>query len=230
LARIWKEDGDEVETCGLAGWCSFSSRVVDRGVGGSAGSARNADVGLLRIGGFTSFGPCGSWLTNEQLMLWSPKKGKIEPRLAQSVKQPNPFVYIFTLRKGVKWHDGTELTAEDVTESLNFRRHPTQGTAFNFTAVRDFKATGRYTVQLTLKRRDGAILARLSAGGFAPIDQKAFMNRVGKDKLARPDLVRIGTGPWKLDSCDATRGASSRRSTATGAAGRTFGGSRPNPS
>lgn len=173
---------------------------------GSAGSARTADVPLLRIGTLgagCSNAQCAFQFTNEQLMVWT-AKGTVEPWLAKSYKQPNPFVYIFTLRKGVKWWDGTELTAEDVEESLNFRRHPSQTTAFNFPTVRDVKATGRYTVQITLKRRDGALLSRLQSTN-ARIDQKAFLNRVGKDKLGRAGVGVMGTGPWKIDSFDPTR-------------------------
>ena len=42
-------------------------------------------------------------------------KGKPVPELAESYTyEPETFTYTFHLRKGVKWHDGKEFTAEDV--------------------------------------------------------------------------------------------------------------------
>lgn len=44
---------------------------------------------------------------------------KIVPDLAESWEIPDNQTYIFNLRKGVKFHDGTEMTAKDVEFSLN---------------------------------------------------------------------------------------------------------------
>src|SRR5690606_5564481 len=38
----------------------------------------------------------------------------LQPDLAERWEQPSPTRYVFHLRQGVKFHDGTELTAEDV--------------------------------------------------------------------------------------------------------------------
>jgi len=46
--------------------------------------------------------------------------GEIEPKLAESwTVSPDGLMYTFNLRRGVKFHDGTELTAEDVKYSLD---------------------------------------------------------------------------------------------------------------
>src|SRR5690606_5481932 len=44
---------------------------------------------------------------------------KVVPELAESFTQVSPTVYDFVIRKGVKFHDGTEMTAEDVKFTLD---------------------------------------------------------------------------------------------------------------
>jgi len=47
-------------------------------------------------------------------------EGNLIPRLATewSVKEDDPTVWVFKIREGVKFHDGAELTAEDVVFTL----------------------------------------------------------------------------------------------------------------
>src|SRR5690349_21351286 len=39
---------------------------------------------------------------------------RVEPTLAERLDHPDPLTYIAVLRRGVKFHDGRELTARDV--------------------------------------------------------------------------------------------------------------------
>ncbi|NIQ97912.1 MAG: ABC transporter substrate-binding protein, partial [Desulfuromonadales bacterium] len=43
----------------------------------------------------------------------------IMPELAESFTQVSPTVYEFKIRDGVTFHDGTQMTAEDVKFSLD---------------------------------------------------------------------------------------------------------------
>ena len=39
---------------------------------------------------------------------------RVVPKLAESLDHPDPLTYVATLRQGVRFHDGHELTADDV--------------------------------------------------------------------------------------------------------------------
>src|ERR1700752_2825376 len=53
------------------------------------------------------------------------KKLGVIPQLAVSWKQTSPTVWVFNLRKGVKWQDGSNFTADDVVFSIKRAQGPT---------------------------------------------------------------------------------------------------------
>ena len=69
---------------------------------------------------------------------------KVAPRLATSWKTPDPLTYVYKVRKGVKFWDGTPLTAEDVAYSMSQQMNPkvaSQESSF-YSSVASVKATG----------------------------------------------------------------------------------------
>jgi peptide/nickel transport system substrate-binding protein len=102
----------------------------------------------------------------------------------------------FTLRQGVKWHDGKPFTAADVrcTFELLAGRGP-EKLRLNFRAawylsLAEVTARGDYEVTLHLKRRQPAFLAML-ASGYSPI----YPCHVPPREMRQHP---IGTGPFKF--------------------------------
>jgi peptide/nickel transport system substrate-binding protein len=90
----------------------------------------------------------------EYLMRLGPN-GVVKPHLAERVTQPGRGVYVYHLRKGVKFWIGNEMTSADVVNALNYQRHPTsEATSFAFPSVKTITAKDRYTVVVTLKYPD----------------------------------------------------------------------------
>src|SRR5262245_31098130 len=92
----------------------------------AASGSRSATAAQLTIASFpissldlyrTNAASTVSGLTLETLLRVDPQTGKVVPWLAQKVSHPNPYVWVYTLRKGVKFWNGNEMTAEDAANS-----------------------------------------------------------------------------------------------------------------
>lgn len=90
-------------------------------------------------------------------------EGEVVPHLAESWEiSEDALNYIFHLRKGVKFHDGTELTAQDVVFSINRLLTIGQGYSYIFEPVIDkVEALDDYTVSFTLQEPFGPFLYAL---------------------------------------------------------------------
>ncbi|NOZ38340.1 MAG: hypothetical protein GXP11_09830, partial [Gammaproteobacteria bacterium] len=115
------------------------------------------------------------------------------PGLATSWEQVSPTVWDFAIRQGVKFHDGTTMTTQDVAFSINntygdgLEPFAASGTIASVVALDD------KTVRITTKNPDPALLARM-ATVMGQIYPQAYYERVGKDGFGREP---IGTGPYK---------------------------------
>lgn len=122
----------------------------------------------------------------------------IEPDLAESweVSDDN-LTYTFHLREGVKFHNGDEVTAEDVVFSLNRTRDPEQCPyADMFKPIEEIVAVDRYTVEIRLSAPYAPILADLAMFNAAIIPEKYFLEVGGTEKFGRHP---IGAGPFKFE-------------------------------
>ena len=89
------------------------------------------------------------------------KDFQVEPCLATSWEQITPTHWRFHLRKGVKFHDGSPFTADDVVFSFNRIMQP-QGTMQIYVSnMKEMKKIDDYTVDATLSGPDPVLLRLL---------------------------------------------------------------------
>jgi peptide/nickel transport system substrate-binding protein len=142
-------------------------------------------------------------LALDPLVILGPQ-AQVEPWLATSVVQTSPTTYVYHLRHGVKFWDGSELTAADAAYSLNYYRHAGSQIAYEFPAVKSIVARGRYTVVVTLPKPNAAW--KYTPAEILGIFEKKFA-LAHKGTFGNPGTLIMGTGPWIVDSLDPTTGA-----------------------
>ena len=120
----------------------------------------------------------------------------IRPALAESWKVEENSV-TFNLRKGVRFHNGKELTAADVVYSVrNMKNPPPPGTAAvaaNVPAtITDARAVSKYVVRLTLSAPDARVIGFFAWQRYGPIVPEGLYDQINVSRQA------IGTGPYRL--------------------------------
>lgn len=121
-------------------------------------------------------------------------EGEVRPVLAEKWEQPDSLTYVFYLRKGVKFHNGEELKAEDVKFSIERALTPL-GLAIH-SLIRDIKEVNvldDYTVEVKLKQPFTPFLYSLGESWAGILNKKAV-------EAGDPDLQPVGTGPFKFVS------------------------------
>ncbi len=144
---------------------------------------------------------------------------KVIPWLAEGWTQPDGTSFVFRLRQGVRWHDGTEFTADDVVFSFDFLRDAKNAFGFRglLADVASTEKLGKYELKVTTKGPTPGFLTLIARYGEVNILAKHTVER-GDDlnKLA------IGTGPYKLQEFDRTRASVFVRSDTYWGAGRPY--------
>lgn len=135
---------------------------------------------------------------------------RFEPRLATSweVSDDN-LTYTFKLRDGVKFSDGTPLTADAVVFSFKRFQNIKGNPSFLAATIANVEAPDASTVVVTLTGTDPAILAKLAAWPFSVVNPEVVKANGGTD-AADADTTdtadawfattSAGTGPYILES------------------------------
>ncbi|GHT77123.1 diguanylate phosphodiesterase [Spirochaetia bacterium] len=111
--------------------------------------------------------------------------GGLRPAAAESYAiEQNGLVYVFKLRQGLKFHDGTAVTPEDVLFTLNTA---IGGNLGGFSQIDKVEIAADKSIRITLKAADVEFLPYLTVG-IVP------RNNADREKKA------IGTGPFSIES------------------------------
>lgn len=118
----------------------------------------------------------------------------IVPDLAESWEIPDNLTYVFHLRQGVKFHDGTEMTSEDVKFTIERVLDPKTGSpALSYLGpVAKVEAPSKYAVTIKLKEPMASLLSVLASDNLCIVPQHAVK------KHGNLQRVVVGTGPFKL--------------------------------
>jgi peptide/nickel transport system substrate-binding protein len=121
---------------------------------------------------------------------------KVQPQMADWKVSDDKLTYTFTLRDGLKWHDGTPVTAEDCVASLQRwgKRDGMGQKLMDFTA--SLEATDAKTITLKLKEPYGLVLESIAK----PSSLVPFMmpKRLAETPGDKPIPEQIGSGPFKF--------------------------------
>jgi peptide/nickel transport system substrate-binding protein len=120
------------------------------------------------------------------------------PMLAEGMPavSADGLVYTFKLRQGIKFHNGKEMTSEDVVPSLKRWGQQSQYGRALFAVATDVRAVDRHTVEVRLKQKYAAVLVALGApNNFAAIYPKEIAERFSPQEKV---TEFVGTGPFKL--------------------------------
>lgn len=120
-------------------------------------------------------------------------KMEIQPDLAESWENPDTKTWIFHLRKGVKFHNGEELTAKDVKFSIERILDPKAASPGKrlVNEVEDITVVDPYTLKIVTKSSFAPLLTNLTRYEMAIVNEKA-VTEAGDDYANHP----VGTGPF----------------------------------
>ncbi len=121
---------------------------------------------------------------------------KPKPQMADWKVSEDGRTYTFTLRSGLKWHDGAPVTAEDCVASLKRWAKKDGGGQMLMDYTASLEATDAKTITLKLKERFSYVLELISKPSAIP----AFMmtRRVAETPPDKAIEEHVGSGPFKF--------------------------------
>lgn len=116
-------------------------------------------------------------------------------QLAESWEQPDDVTYIFNLVEGVQFHNGREMTADDVKYS--FERILDEETASHvasyFSGIESMEVLGDYQIQFTLSEPDATFLSNLTHSSAVIVPKEVVEENGDLQQVA------VGTGPFVFE-------------------------------
>src|SRR5438132_7757105 len=113
----------------------------------------------------------------EPLVTLDAKLG-IKPGLAESWQQPDSKTMVFKLRRGVKFHDGTDFNAEAARFNFNrMKAEPKSVRKGEIASIDSVDVVDAHTLKINLKRPTAALLATLTDRAGMMVSPKVAQER-----------------------------------------------------
>jgi len=138
---------------------------------------------------------CVTWNVFEPLYILDGKTLDPVPCLATDYKIIDDLTWEFTIRKGVKFHDGSDFTTEDAAYSINRVIDPDYGSQIlsDFSTIDRAEVVDDSTIRIITKTPDPVLLKRLTKLDMV---SKAYTEPKTFDELT---LLAMGTGPYVFE-------------------------------
>ncbi len=135
--------------------------------------------------------------------------GQAKPWMVESYSVPEPTTINLTLRKGMLWHDGKPVTAEDVKFSFDYMAKWKAPFFYKSLAkIENVTITGKHALTIKLKNPFAPFLSNVLAAMFI-IPQHIWKDIPEKvdvsDPLNYANEKPIGSGPFKFEYWDRGR-------------------------
>ncbi len=133
------------------------------------------------------------------------KQSKLEPGLAVKWGQASPTTWFFDLRQGVKFHDGTPLTADDVVFSLNRANGRGSNMLTYFATVEKIRKVNDHRVEVDTNVPDPLLASKwaviyIMSKVWAEKHNAQTVGDLTKNEENFATRNAMGTGPFKVKS------------------------------
>ena len=145
---------------------------------------------------------CWQLFTNTyETLFFVNDKGELEPRLGVSWEAAEDNrTYTVKLREGVKFHNGAELTAEDVAWSLEYalKTGPYTQRRASIPGFESARAVDKYTVEIKSATVNAPFFSNINLWGYIVCKEEALAAE--KAGTFGVEWVPCGTGPYVITS------------------------------
>ena len=120
---------------------------------------------------------------------------RLGPGLATAWKSVNETTWEFTLRQGVRFHDGSPFSAEDVKATLERNLQPGKTVVQpGFATIESVQAVNPTTIRIVTKKPDPLLLLRMAQMGAQILPARLTTDDGVKELARRP----VGTGAYRF--------------------------------
>jgi peptide/nickel transport system substrate-binding protein len=152
-------------------------------------------VHIAPFGGILTSNHWGKEFMYDSLLEWDANLN-IRNALAQSYKVVDKTTVDFTLKQGVRFHNGKEVTAADAKYSFDLQANPplpgSVAVLGQFPKIASTEVRSKYVLRINLRSPDATLFGYLAWSRYSPIVPDGMYEQVN------PAREGIGTGPFRL--------------------------------